>query len=321
MLISLLLLLAGLGLLAYGADRFVEGAAALGRLALSPLVIGLTVVSTATSAPELIVSAIASWQGRPSVAVGNALGSNIANMTLVLGTSALVVPLVIESRTLLREYLIMLAACLGCAALMLDGALGRGDGTVLCLALVGSLGLITLLALRSARTDPLQQEWSGAEALPDLSIPMALLWLAAGLVLLLLGAELTVRGAVGIATRLGMNDLLIGLTVVAVGTSLPELAASVAGALKGRVGLAIGNVIGSNMFNILGVVGLAALIEPIAVEAAVLRRDFPVMLGITLAVGALVFLYTRHRLSRAEGTLLLSCFALYQGYLFSGVVA
>lgn len=311
-----LAIVAGFGLLFVGAERFVGAAAATARvLGVPTLVIGLVVVGFGTSAPEMLVSATAAWNGETGLAIGNAIGSNIANIALVLGATALLRPLVVHSRVLRRELPILLAVSALAPALLLDGRLGRLDGVLLMGALAALLWGLVRLARRDAADEALVQEFD-AEIDPGVPLARALLSLGVGLAILLAGARLLVWGAVAIAQALGVSDLVIGLTIVAVGTSLPELAASVAGALKGEADIAIGNVIGSNMFNLLAVLGLPGLIRPGAVPHEVLARDYPVMLALTV----LLFLMAagirgRGRIGRWEGAALLVAFATYQAWL------
>ena len=314
--LSLLAVLAGFALLTWGADRFVVGAAATARnLGVSPLIIGLTVVGLGTSAPEVLVSAVAAWKGAPELAVGNALGSNITNVGLVLGATALVTPLTVHSETLRREFPILFAIMLVALALLLDGYLGRLDGAILLSALVLMLYWMVSLGLRE-RSDPLGREYE--EGLPQpMSMGRGLAWLVLGLVVLLISSRMLVWGAVNIAHWLGVSDLVIGLTVVALGTSLPELAASMAGALKNEHDIAIGNVLGSNMFNLLAVLGMPGLIAPHLVSPEVLSRDFPVMIGLSIALFAMAYGF-RHpgRITRPEGGFLLACYTGYVGLVY-----
>ncbi len=310
---------AGIALLVWGADRFVLGAAALARnLGVSSLVIGLTVVGFGTSAPEMLVSALAALDGNPGVAVGNAIGSNIANIGLILGATALVVPLRVHSGALRREYPLLLGVSLLVPVLAWNLRLDRIDGVILLVLLVG----ITLLMIHWARhgdsQDPLATE-TAAEIPEGLDTPRSLLWLALGLVVLLIASRALVWGAVGLAQAFGVSDLVIGLTIVAIGTSLPELAASIAGVLKGEDDIAMGNVLGSNLYNLLAVLSIPALIAPTDLDPEVLRRDLPVMLLMTLAI---YFcgrgLHGRQgRIQRWEGALLLIAFAAYQYWLYS----
>jgi cation:H+ antiporter len=305
--------LAGFALLMIGADKFVTGAASIAKiLGVSPLIIGLTIVGFGTSAPEMLISGMASWDGNPGLAIGNAIGSNIANIALVLGATALIIPLDVKSETLRREYPILFAIMLATLMLLTDGELSRIDGYLLIAGFCVMMYLVVSLGMRSRRTDPIKTEFE-AEIKITLSTKMAIFWFLVGLTLLLLGSRVLVSGAVDIAKELGVSDLVIGLTIVAIGTSLPELAASIMSAIKKEPDIAIGNIIGSNMFNLLAVLGLPGIIAPGIVPAMVLERDFPVMIGITLALFAMAYGFRGPgRLNRYEGGLLLLAFAGYQ---------
>ncbi len=318
MLLNIAAILVGFALLVWGADRFVMGASVIARnLGLSPMLIGLTIVGLGTSAPEILVSAMASIQGNPGLAIGNALGSNIANIGLILGVTALIVPLTVCSKALRREYPILLAISLLVLVLMLDGELGRLDGVILLAALVLVIVGLARIALRSrTETDPMANEYA-AEIPEALSTKAAVIWFLVGLALLLFSSRILVWGAVNIAVSFGVSDLVIGLTIVALGTSLPELAASITSALKGEHDIAIGNVIGSNMYNLLAVLPVPGLIVPGLFAPEVLSRDLPVMIGLTLAILIMGYgLKGSGRINRFEGLVLVLCFAAYQTYLF-----
>ncbi len=311
MLLAVVATLGGLALLAFGADRFVAGAVATARnLGVSNLIIGLTVVGMATSMPEALVGAVAAWDGKTHIAIGNAIGSNIANVGLVLGATALFWG--VRAEALGREFSVMGLAMLLALLLMLDQHLSRLDGALLLAALLLSVGWV----VRGARQTSTATEAGAAKCLPSLG--KSLLLMCVGLLVLLGGAELLVRGAVQIAQILGVSDLVIGLTIVAVGTSLPELAACIASVLKKEADIVIGNIIGSNMFNMLMVLGLPCVIHPIAFGGEVLARDFSVMIGITLLMGWMVFVSSKAQIRRWEGAALLLCFAGYQYGLFQG---
>lgn len=327
MLMSWLAVLGGFILLVWSAERFVHGAAGLaGNLGVSPLIIGMTIMGFGTSAPEMLVSGMAASNGNPAMGIGNALGSNITNIALVLGATALFVPLSVHSRILRREYPMLFAITLLAGALMLDGELGVLDGGVL----LGGTGLLVGWMIWMSKQappataglpepDPLSSEFE-SEIPTDLSTGRALLWVALGLVVLVLSSRLLVWGAVNIAQDLGVSDLIIGLTIIAVGTSLPELAASVMSALKGEDDMAVGNILGSNMFNLLAVLALPGLIAPSLLEPAVMQRDFPVMLGFTIALFLMAYGFRGPgRINRLEGGLLLAGFFAYMTWLgFSG---
>jgi cation:H+ antiporter len=323
MLVSCLLVLIGFVLLVYGADVFVDGAANIARqLGMPPLIIGLTIVGFATSAPEIIVGSVSAWQGKTSIAIGNALGSNITNVGLVLGLSVLIFPITIASKTIKKEYGFMSGAILIGLLVMLDGHLSRIDASILLVTLIIFIGCIVWMAKRSPVSDPLVSEFihEFAEHKPE-SLGKAFAKLLFGLALLLLGADLLVRGAVSIAEFFGVPDLVIGLTIVAIGTSLPELAASIVSLKKDEADIAVGNVIGSNMFNMLAVLGIPALINPDYFDSEVLTRDYPTMITLSLLLGAMVFVSSKGKLTRPEGALLLLCFIGYQCLLFTQSIA
>ena len=317
MLVSVLAILAGFALLVWGADRFVLGAAgAAANLGVSPLIIGLTIVGFGTSAPEMLVSGMAALNGNPHLGMGNALGSNIANVGLVLGTAALVSPMLVRSETLRREFPVLLATMAGVVLLLIDGTLSRNDGVILLVGMAAMIFGVVQIGLREREvgSDPLESTF--AEELPDhMSNGTAALWLVTGMTVLLGSSRLLVWGAVNVAQHFGVPDLVIGLTVVAIGTSLPELAATVASALKGEDDIALGNVLGSNMFNLLAVMGLPAVIAPDDVPPEVLGRDYPLMFGLTVALFAMAFGFRGSgRINRIEGVALLIA---YVGYLLT----
>jgi len=314
-------ILAGFVLLVWGADRFVLGAGAVARnFGVSPLLIGLTIVGFATSAPEIMVSAIASLRDNPDLAIGNAIGSNIANIGLVLGATALARPMYIQSETLRREIPALLAVTLLSVMLFLDNYISRTDGIVLLLGLGLLLYWMAGLGFRSAAGDPMSAEYA-AEIRSDMRTSTAMAWFVLGLAVLLTGAQFLVWGSIEIAELLGVSDLIIGLTIVAVGTSLPELAVSIVAALKGEHDLAFGNIIGSNMFNLLAVIGVAVTIRPVDIPHSVLTLHIPVMVGLTLVIFAIAYNFGgRGRVYRAEGFLLLTSFVAYQAYVIRGAI-
>ncbi|MDX1443573.1 MAG: calcium/sodium antiporter [Gammaproteobacteria bacterium] len=319
---NVIAVLAGFILLMWGADRFVAGAACAARLlGVSTLIIGLTIVGFGTSAPEILVSAMASIAGNPGLAMGNAIGSNITNIALILGFTAVVTPLTVRSETLRRELPLLMAIMLVSVGLLADRELDRIDGILLLLALVGFLVWLVRLGMASKKTDPMIAEFQ--EEIPrDMSMGKAIFWLVAGLVVLLASSRLLVWGAVNIAEGFGVSDLIIGLTIVAIGTSLPELAASVVAARKGEHDIAIGNVLGSNIFNLLAVMGLPGVIMPGSFEPEVLSRDFPVMIFLTLLFFGLAYgIGGVGRITRPAGAVLLACFAGYQLILYFGILA
>ncbi len=306
----------GLVLLIWGADRFVHGAAATARnLGIAPLLIGLTVVAFATSAPEILVSVVAALRGEPGLAIGNAIGSNIVNIGLVLGVTAIIRPIKLESATLRREMPALLAVTLLTVSLFLDARLTNIDGYVMLTGLVIVMIWLARLGSRSAANDPIKKDFE-AEIPDDVSMKMAIFWVAIGFGSLLIGASWLVTGAIGIAETLGVSEVVIGVTIVALGTSLPELAVSLVSVLKGEYGLAIGNIVGSNIFNLLAVIGVAATIEPMALHASVLSLHIFVMVAFTLVLFAMTYDYDgKARLSRLEGAALLAAFIAYDSYV------
>jgi cation:H+ antiporter len=310
----------GFIVLVWGADRFVHGAAGTARnLGVSSLIIGLTIVGFGTSAPEILVSASAAINGNPGIAVGNAIGSNIANVGLVLGTTALLVPLMVSSNTLKREFPIMLVMMGVVLFLVLDYELSRYDGILLLTGIVA----LTFWLIRITRTkkgyEPMVHEFDNE--IPRIPMGSALGWTALGLALLLISSQVLVFGAVNIAKYFGVSDLVIGLTIIAIGTSLPELATSVMSALKKEPDIAIGNILGSNMFNLLAVLGIPAVIAPISLDHHVITRDYAVM----FAMSILLFLFAygfrgQGRINRFEGGVLLAGYIAYMVYLYIRVI-
>lgn len=316
MFLGAILVLAGLLLLYYGAESLVTGSS---RLALSfgvrPLVVGLTVVAFATSMPELLVSLLAAVRGSSSMAAGNIIGSNIANIGLILGAAALITPVVVSRSTLMREVPIMILASFGVYWAARDGMLGFGDGLILFLCLLVFLGYCIV----TAKQPMLPEHGVVSEAISEATLKRgkSTVLVLLGMVGLAVGAELMVRGAVMIATLLGISELVIGLSVVALGTSLPELAASVMSAWKGEMDISVGNVIGSNIFNVLFVLGICPMLRPIAIESRALQVDFPIMLLFCLLlVGLLVLLRPRLQLGRLRGLVLLSAYLAFAASLF-----
>ncbi len=311
-----------LGLLGWGADRFVTGASGLAySYGVSPLIIGLTIVAFGTSAPEMLVATMASLQGNTGIAIGNAIGSNIANIALVLGIAALIKPMTVQSQTLNREFPLMLLVMLTGLVLIWDGWFSRLDGILLLTGMLILVVWIIHLARSASPDDRLKTEFI-TEISTGASSRRTAWMLFSGLVLLLVSSRMMVWGAVNIATTFGISDLVIGLSIVAIGTSLPELAATIAAVRKGEHDLAIGSVVGSNMFNILAVFGIAGVISPGEFDQVVLSRDFPVMIGLTVAL----YLMARGlrnssqgRIQRWEGGLLLTVFIAYQVWVFLDV--
>ena len=310
------LVTAGLVLLIWGADRFVYGAASSARnLGVAPLLIGLTVVAFATSAPEILVSVVAASQGQPGLAFGNAIGSNIVNIGLVLGLTAIVRPIPLESATLRREMPALLAVSLLTVSLFLDTRLSRPDGIVMLTGLAIVMIWFVRLGIRSAANDPIKMDYE-AEIPDDVSNFMAVFWLIVGLGTLLLGAEWLVDGSTSVAKSIGVSDVVIGITIVAFGTSVPELAVSLVSALRGEYGLAIGNIVGSNIFNLLAVIGIASAIHPATVAPSVLSLHIFVMVAFTLVLFAMTYDYDgKALLSRLEGIALLAAYIAYLYYV------
>lgn len=301
-------------MLVWAADRFVLGAAGVARnLGISPLVIGLTIVGFGTSAPELLVSMFAAVGGSTDLCIGNAIGSNITNVALVLGAAALVAPMSVRGTVLRRELPVLVFCMLLATGLMLDGELGRIDGIVLALALFVMMGWVVWLGMRSENPDEVDDE----DIPKDMKTGTAIFWIIIGLALLLASSRLLVWGAVEIARALEVSELVIGLSVVAFGTSMPELAASVMAARRGEHDLAVGNVIGSNMFNTLGVLAIPGLVHPHDVGVYVLRRDLPAMFGVTLLFFVMTRFFLRpSHVSRVEGAILVASFIGYISWVW-----
>lgn len=318
MLAFLAAVITGLALLIWSADKFVEGAAAMARLlGVSIMIIGITIVGFGTSAPEIVVSIIAVLEKTPDIAIGNALGSNIANIGLILGVTAILVPIPVATRLFRTEYPLLLLATAVMAWSLYDLSLDIVDGV----AMFGLLILSLMHLIREHRRHPgdyAQEEHESEEMVHEMKMPAALGWLFLGLVLLVASSKLLVWGASGIAAALGVSDLIIGLTIVALGTSLPELAASIASLRKGAPDLAIGNVIGSNLFNSLAVIGLPALFTSFSVDPSARSRDLVVVIGLTLVL----LLMSRfpgavpRYLTRTKGIFLFLAFVTYQLYLY-----
>jgi cation:H+ antiporter len=309
MLVPLIVVLLGLAALLWSAERFVGAAAATARRAgMSTLLVGMTVVALGTSAPEMVVSVVAALDGIPDLATGNALGSNIANIGLVLGVTALVVPIPVRFSIVRRELPLLLGATGLAGYALANGILGRFDALFLLLLLVFSLWWLL-------RADTPDAPDATRGEIPDMTLPRALAWLAATLLVLAVGSRAVVWGASELARGLGVSELVIGLTVVAIGTSLPELAACVASALKRHHDLAIGNVIGSNLFNLLAVLPIPGLLAPGPSDPAAAGRDYPVMLLLTLALAMLLLWQRRGRIHRPIGALLVTAYLGYLGWV------
>ncbi len=319
MLMAIGAIIAGLILLVWSADKFVEGSATTAsHFGMPPLLIGMVVVGFGTSAPEMAVSALAASQGNPGLALGNAYGSNITNIALILGITALLAPIAVHSQVMRKELPILILVTAFAGWQLWDGNLSRMDAIGLMLVFVALIGWSIYQSFRQP-DDALAKEMT--EEVHTMPLRKALLWLVVGLLLLIVSSRILVWGAVDLATMFGISDLVIGLTIVAVGTSLPELASSIIAARKGEHDLALGNILGSNLFNTLAVVGIAGLIAPMSVAPEVLARDFPVMGALTLVLFAMCYGFRgAGRINRLEGGALLLAFVAYTVYLlaFSG---
>lgn len=314
MILAIIAVVIGLAVLVWSADKFVDGAVGIAEFCgMSTLLIGMVIVGFGTSAPELTVSAISASQGNPALALGNAYGSNIANIALILGATALISPILMQRSVIRGDLPILIAVSLLSIALVWDGSVVRWNGVLLLVVFALVMAYSIWRELKKARVEAsnsVEEESAGKQT----SLGKSIFWLVLGLALLVASSRALVWGAVEIARTLGVSDLLIGLTIVAVGTSLPELASSIAAARKGENDLALGNIIGSNLFNTLAVVGLAATISPMdEIEKAVTYRDMPLMTALTVALIVLGFRRKGDgRLNRIAGAILL---AVYIGYL------
>ena len=312
MILNYLGIVAGLALLVFGADKFVHGAANTARcLGMSPLIIGMTIVGFATSTPEILVGSVAAIDGKTEIAIGNALGSNIANIGLVLGAGIILQPIVIMSRALKREYIMMTLAIIISFVLSLDQQLDRLDALILLTCLFISFFGLFRIAKKSYLSDPLnikfEQELSHKQTLGRSTVILSV-----GIILLLAGAEILVKSSVNVAKHFGISDLVIGLTIIAVGTSLPELAATIVSIIKKEHEIAVGNVIGSNMFNMLAVISIPVLILPSHIDQIIIWRDFTVMIGFTLVMGWMIYFNRSEIMERIAGIFLLIAFVGYQ---------
>lgn len=314
---SVLFFLLGLALLVLGAEALVRGASRLAlSFGISPLVVGLTVVAFGTSSPELAVSLQSAFSGRADMALGNVVGSNIFNVLFILGASALIVPLVVARQLVRQEVPVMIGVSLLLYALAADGSIGRADGVLLLVLLLAYTVFLIRQSRRRQGGDAGLPEGEFASAAGWERHPaMQLLLIAAGLGLLVLGATWLVDAAVSFARYLGVSDLVIGLTIVAAGTSFPEVATSIVAALRGQRDIAVGNVVGSNVFNILAVLGLASAASPagMTVAPSMLAFDLPVMIAVALA--CLPIFFTGNLIARWEGGLFLGLYAAYMGYV------
>lgn len=318
------LLLIGLALLVWSSDLFIEGAASTAiRYKVSPLIIGVVIIGFGTSSPEMVVAIIASLEGNPGLAIGNAVGSNITNIGLVLGITALIAPLVVKSSVLRREFPILLFITGFGLALLMDHHLGVIDGIILISTLIGILIWMVHSNKSIASDDPLSEEINQElGAIPKHSKTRAFMYLFGGLIFLIISARMMVWGAVEIAEFFEVPDLIIGLTIIAIGTSLPELAAAITAALKNEVDMLIGNILGSNLFNILAVLAIPSILAPSLIDMEVLQRDYPIMLAFTVAM-VLVAIPRKGNasISRIEGFLLLALFVGYLTLLYFNTVS
>lgn len=327
MLFSLLAIVAGLVILIYSADVFIDSAVALAtKYHMPKMLIGALIIGIGTSAPELVVSALSALAGSPGLALGNAYGSNIVNIMLVLGTTALIAPIVIQKQVLKTDFPWLLGATAISVLLIMDGYVSRLDSAILLGVLVANIVLQVIYAKKHAQaakesailaSDEIAAESADLPNPDEVNTPVTVIKLIAGLVILVLSSRLIVWGAVELAKLWGLSDLIIGLTIVAIGTSLPELVSSIIAARRGEFEMALGNVLGSNLFNTLGVVGLAGVIMPMSIAPEVLSRDTVVMCAITLAL-LLICAYALRKdgqMGRLSGLFLLSCFVGYSGWL------
>ncbi|SHK84989.1 calcium/sodium antiporter [Fibrobacter sp. UWH4] len=317
MILAIVAVIVGLAVLVWSADKFVDGAVGVAEFCgMSTLLIGMVIVGFGTSAPELTVSAISAAQGNPELALGNAYGSNIANIALILGATALISPILMQRSVLRGDLPILLAVSVLSIILVWDGSVARWNGILLLAVFAAAMAYSIHRELKKAKLEKSESLSGKADSAEPkkVSLGKSVFWLVLGLVLLVVSSRALVWGAVEIARTLGVSDLLIGLTIVAVGTSLPELASSIAAARKGENDIALGNIIGSNLFNTLAVVGIAAIVSPMdAIEKAVTYRDMPLMIALTVALIVLGFRRKGDgRLNRIAGAILL---AVYVGYL------
>lgn len=323
LLLPALAIIIGFALLIWSADKFVLGASNTARsFSISPLIVGVVIVGLGTSAPEMLVSAIAATQGKTGLSIGNALGSNITNIGLMLGLTALFYPLHIHSKLIKREIPILLAIIFISLFLLCDQYLSFWDGLLL-ISIMFAMVAFTIFEAKSNSKDNLPKEILN-DMPEEINKGDALKWLFIGIVILITSSRILVWGAVEIAEYFAVSDLIIGLTIVAIGTSLPELAATIAAARKNEFDLAVGNIIGSNIFNLLGVMALPGLIKPDTFEIEVLTRDYPVMIGLTVALMVFSIAWRKGKLGilgRVEGGVLLLGYIGYMLWLFNDIHA
>lgn len=311
----------GLALMVWSADRFIDGSAAAARyFGMSPLLIGMVIVGFGTSAPEMVVSALAASEGNPGIALGNAFGSNITNIALILGLTSLITPIAVHSRVLRKELPILTLVTALVVWQTWDGEISRAEALLLLGIFALFMGWTIWQGLREP-DDRLSSEYEQALQTHSMSIGRAFIWILAGLVLLVGSSQLLVWGAVEIARDLGVSNLFIGLTIVALGTSLPELASSIMASRKGEPDIAIGNVLGSNLFNSLAVVGIAGVIQPMQVSPEVIVRDLPVMTALTLSLFLFGYGFGgQGSINRLDGSVLLGSYLSYTAYLLYSVM-
>jgi len=326
MILPIVSLVAGIAVLVWSADKFVDGAVGVAKFCgMSTLLIGMVIVGFGTSAPEMVVSALSALQGNPELALGNAYGSNIANIALILGFTALITPLLVKRSVLRKDLPVLIGVTALAIVLVADGSVSRMNGIVFLAVFFAVMGWNIYSEIRSSKkekaavAEPTGNDAGSDEGTEKAGLGKSIFWLLLGIVLLVVSSKMLVWGAVEIARSLGMSDLLIGLTIVAIGTSLPELASSIAAARKGEDDLAVGNIIGSNLFNTLMVVGIAASIAPMeSVESAMLTRDMPLMAALTLALLVLGFRRKGDgRINRIAGGVLLAVYIGYMGLLIA----
>lgn len=318
MALSIVAVIVGLAVLVWSADRFVDGSAAVARhLGMPPLIIGMVIIGFGTSAPEMVVSALASLDGSPALALGNAYGSNITNIALVLGLTAVLAPITVQSGVIKREMPVLILITLFSAVLLWDFNISELEAWLLLAIFAVYMGWSVYLGAKG-KEDTLAADFTQEIDSHPMAMKPAILWLIIGLVLLVLSSRALVWGAVNISQALGVSDLVIGLTVVAIGTSLPELASAIAAVRKNEHDLALGNVIGSNMFNTLAVVGIAGAIHPVSLEPLVLYRDWVAMAALTLLLLLFSLRVNRiGRINRIHGISFLAMYVAYCIYLVS----
>ncbi|MFK4048608.1 calcium/sodium antiporter [Acinetobacter venetianus] len=318
MLWAVIAVILGLVLLVWSADKFIDGASATAsHFGMPPLLVGMVIVGFGTSAPEIVVSVMAAIDGNPGLALGNAYGSNIANIALILGVTVLIQPIMVHSTVVRKELPLLLLVTGICIFQIFDGVLSRNDAIIMLLMLVLYMGWTIWQGMRN-QSDVLSHEFDHQLQEKEVPLKTSIFQLIFGLIVLVISSRLLVWGAVEIAQAFGVSELIIGLTVVAVGTSLPELASSIAAARKGELDIAIGNVIGSNMFNTLAVVGLAGVIHPTIVPPEVLQRDMVVMGTLTLSLLLFTLSFKgQGRIGRVKGSIWLFSFVAYTCYLIN----